>query len=399
MSDTSFDTQCRKAIGELRAALLDLYKAVGADPTQPQEVARRFRVNKNLTWKAAKVLEEEDVFVAASALPGSSGLEILINSLAEKGGAPSELVQKARDAGEAFDRMVEIHTDDRANMELVLDAMGGGEKPLLRSRMLAFRGASGIWGLQSQTQLVARFMAPSKSQSGFLDQTMITGWSGVRRLRSIDAWPLFHSDARNDDGTALVPGPRKVPISDSAAPDAWMIRNFCSGEEPAVRMRATDRGMSFELANGPVGRLGEFTCFFGYFFPGAVPRHADTHNSFGEFRHMITIPTRTLLLDLFVHEDVKEALAMTVEAYGNLRAGDLEPDSAMRIPLSETLLDMGPNPRVATPLVDRYRELVDLAVRRGGWSLANFRLLRLRYDYPLMNTTMSIRYPLPVAGK
>lgn len=385
-------------MGELRAALLDLYKAVGADPSQPQDVARRFRVNKNLTWKAAKVLEEEDVFVAASSLPGSSGLEILIKSLAEKGGAPRALVQKAREAGEAFDRMVEAHTDDRANMELVLDAMGGGDKPLLRSRMLAFRGASGIWGLQSQTQVVARFMAPSRTRSGFLDQTMVTGWTDVRRLRPIEAWPLFHSDVRNDDGTSFGPDPRKAPITESAAPDAWMMREFCAGEEPAVRTRNTEQGISFELANGPVGRSGEFTCFFGYFFPGAVPRHADVHNTFGEFRHMVTIPARSFLLDLFVHREVNEALAMTVEAYGNLRAADLKPEPALRIPMSETLIDMGVNPRVATPLVDRYPELVDRAIGRGGWSLADFRLLRLRYEFPPMNATMSIRYPLPVAG-
>jgi hypothetical protein len=362
-------------------------------------VARQFKVNKNLTWKVSKVLESEDVFLAASSLPGSSGLSILIDSLAERGGAPVAVVEKARQAGAAFEHMVEVHTDDRANMELVLDAMGGGEKPLLRSRMMAHRGASGIWGLQCQTQLIARFMAPSKARPGFLDQALLTGWTGVRRLRDVDAWPLFQSNVRNDDGTPLTRANAQMPLMDSGSPDAWMLREFCSGSEPSVRMRENARGMCFELARGPVGRLGEFSCFFGYLYPAAVPRHADEHNSFGEFRHMFTIPARRLLLDLFVHAEVKEALATSVATYGNLRSADLEPEPSLRIPMTESLLDMGPNPRVSTPLVDRYAELVDTAVARGGWSLADFRLLRLRYEFPPMHATMSIRYPLPTAPR
>lgn len=164
-----------------------------------------------------------------------------------------------------------------------------------------------------------------------------------------------------------------------------------------MRVHETARGVTFELQDGEVGRLGESDHFFGFRFPEAVPRFASEQNAFGEFRPAISIPAKMLMLDLFIHADLAEALQSTVAAYGNLRGGDPEPNAALRIPMSETLLRMGTNPRVATPLVDRYPELVDLVMRRCGWSLKDFNLLRLRYEYPPMHATMSIRYPLPLS--
>ena len=397
MSQATFDTHFRETIGGLRAALLELYKAVDADPDQPQEVSRRFKVNKTLTWRAAKVMKEEDAFQAASLLPGASGLEILIESLGAKGGAPKAVVESAREAGAAFDRMVKIHIEDRANLELVLDAMGSGEKPLLRSRTMAFRGASGIWGLQCQTQVIARFIAPSRAREGYLDLARITGWTDIRRLRAVDGWPLIQMALSNDDGSPLSRPTRPMPLSDSEESDAWTLREFCKGAEGSVRVRGTARGLSFELQEGMVGRLGELTYFSGFSFREAVPRYASKDNAFGDFRPSITVPAKALLLDLFVHADVKEAMESTVAAYGNLRSADPEPNPAFRIPMSEKLLNMGTNPRVATPLVDRYPELVDVVMRRCGWSLKDFCLLRFRYEYPPMHATMSIRYPLPPA--
>lgn len=111
--------------------------------------------------------------------------------------------------------MVKTHTDDRANLELVLDAMGSGEKPLLPSRIMAFRGASGIWGLQCQTQVAARFMAPSSTRDGYLDLARIAGWTGVRRLRRIDGWPLLQIALSNDDGSPMSRPTQPVPLTDS----------------------------------------------------------------------------------------------------------------------------------------------------------------------------------------
>ncbi len=400
----SFDTQtfqadCQAVVGELRAALLALYRSVDADPMQPQAVSRRFGVNKNLTWKIAKVLETEDCFEAAALLPGSSGLRILIDAVAQKGEAAVGLAAAARRAWDGFEEMVERHAGDRAGLELMLDSMGVGEKPQQKSRQRAFQGASGLWGVQCDAQVIARFMAPSSSDQGLLDHALVTGWTGVRRLREIAPWPLINLQLRNDDGTPSAYLARREPLVESDAPHAWMLDEFASGARPDIQILPSASGLAFELGAGEVGRQGEFTCYFGYRFPSAVPRFADEHNTHGEFRHEISIPTRNLLLDLFVHRELEEALATRVRLFGNLRARDPELNPAFEAPISERLLDMGTNPRVATPLVERYSELIGFTVERTGWDLRDFRLLRLRCEHPPMHAMASIRYPLPKAGE
>ena len=68
--------QCRTCALDLQNALRVLYAAVGADPARPQAVSRQFKLNKNLTWKVAKVIQSVDPIEAVPLIPGSEGMEI-----------------------------------------------------------------------------------------------------------------------------------------------------------------------------------------------------------------------------------------------------------------------------------------------------------------------------------
>lgn len=65
----AFRTDCDDAIQDLRRALLSLARESDSDPLKPQEVSRRFALNKNLTWKFARVLLAPDSFAAIPMLP------------------------------------------------------------------------------------------------------------------------------------------------------------------------------------------------------------------------------------------------------------------------------------------------------------------------------------------
>ena len=92
-----FADDCQATVGGLRNALLGLYRSVGADPAHPQDVARRFKLHRNLTWKVAKILQTDDAFEAAGVLPGTSGMEILLDAM-KKQGAPESAVEQVRAA-------------------------------------------------------------------------------------------------------------------------------------------------------------------------------------------------------------------------------------------------------------------------------------------------------------
>ena len=388
-----FEEHCRRSVRTLQAALLELYRAVGADPSRPQDVARQFNLNKNLTWKVARIIASTDGHEAVPLIPGPGGLEILLSAM-ERAKAPKEKLDRVRAAAREFDRMVEVHTGDRTTLELVLDSAGGG-RPMEMSRRLAFRGNSGIWGIQAGVRVTAHFVAPNRDNSGMLDLAILAGLTRIRRLRAVARWPVFQVREYNDDGsTANRLRRESLERHDGVSSHPWMMRSLCSGALP--EMHVTQRGDTkiFELGEGPVGRTGECSCFFGFTDTGEVPRYRDASNAVGEFVSSVSIPAEALLFDFFVHRDLAEAMSPTTEMIGTI-GGSVEGAGLLRLPLPETLRDMGLGAVVDTPLVDRYGEGVQAVFERLGRDPREFRCLRLLVDYPPMSSRTIIRYDLP----
>lgn len=121
----TFQDDCREALADLRGALLDLHADLGADATRPQDVSRRLGLNKNLTWKVARIVQAEDPLEAAALVPGQAGLDIFVCAF-EKAGVSASSVERARAACRGFEEMIERHAGDRAMFDAMLDSMGVG---------------------------------------------------------------------------------------------------------------------------------------------------------------------------------------------------------------------------------------------------------------------------------
>ncbi|MCA9273175.1 MAG: hypothetical protein KDA31_09030 [Phycisphaerales bacterium] len=395
-AEMTFDEHCRDAVLALRGALLDLYREAGAVVEKPQDVARRYKLNKNLTWKIARILQTEDAYAAVPLIPGASGFEILLDAM-QRAGAPANVVARVRAAAEGFDRMIEIHTGDRATLELALDSMGG-ERPLEMSRKLAFRGNSGVWGIQSHVRVTTQFLAPSAEDPALLDAALIGGMTRVRRLRHVPRWPVFQLRQYNDDGTTPnAPEPISIEEDDESGP--WLMKSFCGGAMPRMHIKESAQGLTYEIGDGPVGKTGEFTCFFGYFHRQIVPRYREEQNRVAELFSTVSIPAESLLFDLIVHRDLVEAMRPEVELYGKLWGADADSLPASRLPCSDQVIDLGVGAQLATPLVPRYAEMVRKVMDNMGWNPGEFRCLRLIMLYPPMPSTVVMRYPLPTAGE
>src|SRR5437899_5230821 len=115
--------EARAALQEVRGGLIELYGAVGADPTAPQEVARRYGINRNLTWKLSRVINAAGPFASLNHLPGQQGLELAIGAF-ENAGASREAVAHVRSAVQRFTEVVQAHAGDREHLELTLESMG-----------------------------------------------------------------------------------------------------------------------------------------------------------------------------------------------------------------------------------------------------------------------------------
>lgn len=411
LSEPKFDEHCRRSVHGLRGALLELYRAVGADPAKPQEVSRRYQLNKNLTWKVARIIGADDAFEAVPLIPGPGGLDILLDAMAQAG-APETALTRVREAIDEFDRMIELHTGDRNQLELVLDSMGTG-RPMELSRKLAFRGNSGIWGIQAALRLTCHVISPTAHNPGILDLAMVGGLTRVRRLRPVARWPVFQLRQYNDDGPtdirrsnreAIEPFPsaehQNAADAEHAAAartgDPWLMRSFCTGSLPEIHVARRGDATIYEIGDGPVGRTGEFSCFFGFVDHACVPRYRDASNKVGELVSSVSLPAESLLFDVFVHESMSEIQALSAEMHGTL-GGAMDGVGSMRLPMPDRFKDLGQNPMIDTPLVDRYVDKIDAVFAKLGRPRSEFRCFRLQVEHPPMSSRVVVRYELPAA--
>ena len=401
---TQFETECRDRVAQLRIALIELYDSVGADPATPQDVARKFRLNKTLTWNVARLLQASDDLAAVHHVPGESSLQKVIAATARYGADP-QTVARARQAVQDFRQMIDEHAGDRPTLDLIIDGAGRGQdKSLELSRRLAFRGNSGLYGVQARTRVVANFLSPNPDDPDRLDMVTVSGYVGFRRLRSGVRWPLFKPRSW---GISSDPAEQRdiepVEPSDEAAAGFPLMPSFARGSLPKITRVMNSEGRTFVLEAGPVGNEGAFDCFWGDILRGAVNRSSTAKGECGEFGANITAPAERLIMDIIVDEELDFALAPEMLVFGRSFAhghptGGNDDPSLLPIQHPISLLAGSP-PLVNTPLVPNYARLVSRVYERMAWDPKRFRGVRLSLEYPPLGSNVILRFKLPTADE
>lgn len=394
-----FEDALDQAFQGVRGALTALLVSVSADATKPQDIARRFRINKNLAWKISKIVTVTDPHAVVSNLPGPAGMNTVLTAFAS-GGAPDERVDAARDAVERFDRMVEVHVGDRSTLELVLSSKAPHKVPqeqLHQTRKMAFQGNSCIWGIQARVRLASFFLAPNTDSPEMLDTASLGGLIDVRRLRSDASVPLMMRFAYNDDGSVRQ-GPRVEPIDETRSGDALMLMpEFCSSPLPEFVPISGNGYTRYQLAPGPIGNGGLNTWVHGEMIRAFAPVWADEHNTVGEHAAPVQMPVEWLLVDFQVHRSLDWAMSPRAVQFSQIASGPAPgSDGAWdRLPMAETVEAIGHGPPVvATPLVPRLPEMVARVYERMGWDARDFHGFRLVVRYPAMPTSVVIQHDL-----
>lgn len=394
-----FEQHFPRSLENLRAALTELYVALGANPEEPQAVARRFGMHRNLAWKLTRVMRSQGAGGVLQYLPGNQGIERAIEAF-RAAGAPEARLASVQRAQAEFDAMVELHAGDRATLELMLDSLGleGENDALEASRLMAFRGNSGIWGIQARTRLRTDFIAPNPAEPELLDLVQISALIDLRRFRPDATWPLFHRSQYNDDGSRREARIEPIDATAGDHEDSMLWREFCSERGPEIRVVPTRLGSRYELIGQTIGNRGKTTCVQGGVTRKFAPRFRDELNTRGDFSAQINAPTQHLVFDLIVHRDLADEIQPEALV---LQSGTSEPGQyadAARIPCPERLrvLDSVP-PRLSTPLFKRYAELANRVYERMAWHPDDFRALRYEMKCPPLHSVVLLHYELPSA--
>lgn len=393
---TRLEADCSAAIQQLRAALTELFHAAQADYTQPQQVCRKFGLDKSLVYRVAKLIATDHPIAAVSHLPGRGGMDILLNKMAAKG-APDDALAHVRKALDEFDRVVETHAGSRDRFELILDSMGysAGDDHLLSSRQLAFRGNSGVCGVQARVRVSASFVVPGIAGPDTLDAVSLAGFVDFCRLRPDVAWPLFRFSTYRGDWVRAS-DVKAGELLDDGAPR--LLREFCSPNMPEIESRTTESSTEIVLTGGEVGNLGAFDCYFGYIARGANA-YRTPEDPTGEFVANISLPIERLIFDLHCHKAVPMTETPQVLVYN--RAGGLTEDPAQcrtdqLLPIRARLVQVaGSPPAVATPHVRKYPDMVAAIYEYLNVDPRDMRCLRLEMPLPPMPSSIVARWTLP----
>ncbi len=397
---SEFIEEAKSVLQDVRSSLAALVESVGANATQPQEISRRFGLDKTLTWKIARVICDDDALAAAAHLPGKASVRNLVEAM-ERSGATSESTAPVLAAMDRFENLIATHAGDRGTFEVML---GGASDELARrrgeaARKLFYQGCSAIWGVQARVHTSLHFVTPSANPD-CLDLGVVAGFVDFRRLRANVSWSVAARATFTSDGTPQSGG-EIIPMDPSLAPaDMPILRKFCSDPLPELRARAARNNITrFELAEGPVGNTAAATCVLGWVARGEVGRYRTEGDLYGEHIVRLSTPVEVLYHDLYVHRSLAFAMKPRIFVYSDLPGGPTFPFDGIErgiLPVSEEIIDLGDGPpNAAAAEIPNYRQMVTSAVERMGYTLGDFHGFRFRLRYPPIPTLCLYRYELP----
>jgi hypothetical protein len=395
----AFIEDAKAALQDVRSSLAALVDSVGANATQPQEISRRFGLDKTLTWKIARVICDDDTLAAAEHLPGKASVRNLVETM-ERNGAPPSTTAPVLAAMDRLEAMIATHAGDRGTFEVMLGTASDG---LARRRGEAarkqfYQGCSAIWGVRARVHASMHFVAPNANPE-LLDLGVIAGFLDFRRLRPNVSWTVAARATQMSDGTPQAQG-KIGPMDPALSPaDMPIVRKFCSDPLPELRSRPGRNNITrFELVEGPVGNSVAATCILGWVARGEVNRFRSEGDLYGEHIVRLSTPVEVLYHDLYVHRSLGFAMKPKVFVYGDLPGGPTFPFDGLErglLPIMEDVIDLGEAPNAAAADIPKYRQMVGHAVERLGWSLKDFHGFRYRLRFPPIPALCLYRYELP----
>lgn len=390
----AFRSECDEAIGALRAALGRLGAAADSDPLRPQEVSRRFGINKNLTWKIARVLLATDPLEAIPMIPGPEGIEIYLRAFESKD-ALHEHTAVVRKALTQLEGVIARHFGDRAQLEVVLDGLRT-DGNLESSRRMAFKGMSGVFGLRARVRLTVHMLFPSRDTPGVGDVAQLVGLAGLQRLRPIGALPVFRTTGGSPaNSRVMTPLVRTADRNN----DDFLLREFSNFPSATVHTREFGGQKILELSEGPIGRVGESDIFFGTLMQGVMALRRTPDELCHEFVTNVSLPSESLVLDFYCHRDLVGTEAMTAAVHSTLG----QPLSSDAVQREQSRLPMDLSPAVLEqlhepppiPSMPRYAQMIDQAFGAAGQDIRDFRLVRMCADFPPAPSAVVVRWMLP----
>ncbi len=389
-----FEVHAARVMRDLREAFLGLIEGLPRSATRAADIEKALGVSRTLGWQIHRLATTPDPLEAGLHVPGSAAVAQALRG-ARSAGVGEDRVARARRAMEAFEALVAEHAGDRAAFNTMIGSLAGSEVESidLRTRREAFRMHSRVWGVQVKTFVACGVVHPGKDAEHD-DMVFIRGMHEARWLRQgvalqVSGYRLVDSESR--------PMHPSDGAGEPFAPGSTLLREFCSPDLPEIETRVEDGNQFAFFRDAPLGNAGVTTVYLADVMRDIRWRPSDGSPPSHVRSVSIQKPIAMLVMDALVHRDTFRARRMSSRVLGSLtRLGERDPSAFT----SEDVLPVQPELRhrgrgagvLGTPHVPRYREMVESVLGRLGWDPEAFDLYRCTLEYPLLSTTVEVRF-------
>ena len=398
-----FAQQATSVLRRLRGSFGEIIAALPASISSAADLQRTLKIDTKLCWKIFRVANAADALAEGLQVPGSANMRTFLKAVGRRGVPPDSIEAASRAAAE-FERLVALHAGDRANFDSMISALAGSEnanRVNLVHKRAAFRANRHLWGTQAKTQLKCMLVSPGEDPRT-LDGAAIEGYLDLRRLRQDIPLLLSHSCSTDDEGAVRQVLREPLDPRGETTHRITLLPQFCSKPLPGLRTVESNAGIvhSELLADG-VGNTAAVTFISGRVDRQAAPRYRAEHNRFGHHHTRVCIPCEVLILDLVVHEETFGPITPNALVYGEHRSDRplaAPPREEDLLQAHESVVYLGKGPSVLHTLdLPRYAEMVRYAFARLGWDGERFDVYRCRVAFPVMPSTVAMRFELPDA--
>ncbi len=415
MSPVDTQSQNPRAASELEAqitaiaerlcqSLRELIEAIPGGPFRPQELARTLGINKDLSSRTLKALTKQDPLAAVYHMPGPASLRQLLRAAGRRGVAQG-LLESGEQAVAEFERLIRVEAGDRISLDGMISAWlpDARERFETTNKQAVFRGMAQIKGFVADVGLTTAIVHPS-ADPALVDGVWLLAWFGLRRLR-----PGAVMHVRSGQVRPLADPHRRRTLGGTPLDDTTglLLRDFCSKPIPQLEAHVCGQTVHYLVAGDSIGPrsavdlvLAELTlgCMRRYRTPPARPGFRQYRGPSSE----ITVPVRTLVFDVLLHQDVyphsdPALFIYDTAGYGVADMNDPSRD-VDRLELNESVESLGQGiGRLRATEIPRYSEMLRHVFTQLGWEADQFRGYRCRIQYPVYGSQVCMGFEPPPA--
>jgi len=358
-------------------------------------------VHPSMRSRLLRALTTESGPVCLYHMPGPDGLRRVLKA-ARLAKADPDAIQACEVAIARFERFLDQERISRQTLRVML----GGYLPEVASTLLrestrgAYTAMCNIQGYHAQATLGTWIIIPGTTPDR-CTTVVVGGFTGLRRLRK-DPWTFAFArrvagfDAHGVPMSTTLDG---VPTKDLDQPA--FLEPFCSKPLPNFDEFTSDGWRRFVLQQSDVGIRSACTFFFCEVFPDSEPRFASDGESDVFQTMVVSTPSRRMLIDHIMHNDIWTGATPELECYrtiphGPVRRGDRDRRSHDRIDLRIGVDRLAPGlDAIENAAIGTYRQILAHVFERLGLEFSDFHGFRCDIEHPLYASQIALRFDLP----